>query len=1107
MVALGPALGFLMGSALLSQWINVGQKVPNNLTTHDPRWIGRWWAGFLVSASMLTILSLLLFTFPRKMIKPDHAQSNHGQQMTTAVQLSSTIETHPSIDINQSSTSVCALGNAATRKHTLPKIKAHPNVKNAFKLSQLKDILTSVRDLLLNFTYLLIVLVNSVESILVVSFTTYMVKYIESVFHLSSSISSILTGAIVIPAAVFGTLFGGWLVRRNHMGIRGCVKLILSHYNCSCVLGHDHHVKSGSCNNPCYLKMIFFMTILFFVTFFQTIGATPQLIIILRSVQHELQSFALGLENMIIKLIAHIPVPIIFGTIIDDTCLFWNRNCDRRGSCFLYNGDRLPLTLFGATMVMKGVSLILLIILLCLTIRIANCQSSSTTPNELSQPSFSPNATNHIESQTATAITEQKKKASSKPRVSNQYPIVSSTRCSICDILLKTQYNRHITNGKPLTDILPCNGLNSKRLTYGECYKKYSSLFRLLSSEQSERDKDTGKNDDSKKALICTKCCKKLQLAHDAHTKFTNVLEYVQHVHRKTKRLNKARKYYSNKTLKNYSIIKKVINNKQENDANDDSGEINIVVEQDKESEENIRTRIEETIVQCYVDNEPDIIIKNEPLIEQQTEPPLIIDETSGTDERHNDYCRRSDQQEHINLQNSGTELQLRETMVWPSGNLQIPMLFPCTYQSSITLPGSNLAHMNKQLYRPLVSNNGSNYQTFQYVATAPPSVRPLTEISVSKNRKDNDKTRQNSFQNKKTKGSYIHPIYSPNANIGGYYRAGLTPSTVYTERPSTSMITSSLGGSGTGMFMPIPSYEQNHSNNKNNNLPKHNSWHLDTDLSANAHRLENNPVYQGFFVNPNGEPKSDSRPSVNQNLIDYGIEISSDGSLSPKSPVLSETLNVVGTRLGRRQYDYVRKLDDQMKLNAYLEESAAEHNCRWTWRRTSANSRGYKVYYVCNFSMRRHYYPCPAAMYALFHPDGFISIYACGEHRHEPKDPLPVSITDETKEEIFKCLHSGMTATEIKDHLNKKSLSFGDARKLNNFIKYHKELLRFGTVTNVRPGGTAYRQPQCWAIRRQHTTLESTVPITPNSSANMSTVNGEIPSPLALTGANDRAI
>ncbi|CAF3215361.1 unnamed protein product [Rotaria sp. Silwood2] len=209
---------------------------------------------------------------------------------------------------------------------------------------------------------------------------------------------------------------------------------------------------------------------------------------------------------------------------------------------------------------------------------------------------------------------------------------------------------------------------------------------------------------------------------------------------------------------------------------------------------------------------------------------------------------------------------------------------------------------------------------------------------------------------------------------------------------------------------------------------------------------------------------------------INYQPSIDGDQSLSPHTndDEASSTNGLKGTRLSRRQYGFLIKLPDQQSLNAFIETSSAESGSRWTWRRTSANSRGYKVYYVCNFSMRRHYHPCPAAMYALFHPEGSISIYSCGQHQHIPKDRLPVSITDATKDEIFKCLQSGMATTDIREHLTRLRLPFGDARKLNNFIKYHKELLRFGTVTNVRIGGTAYRQPQCWAIRRQTSSLQS---------------------------------
>ncbi|CAF1284493.1 unnamed protein product [Rotaria sp. Silwood1] len=432
MVALGPALGFLMGSALLSQWINIGHnEIPNGITTDDPRWIGRWWAGFLVSACSLTILSFFLCTFPSKLPRDINQIAE-------------------SVDVSQSTNSVCALGQAATRRHTLPKLTNPTQCKSLCQISKIKDIFTSITDLLMNFTYLLIVLINSVESILVVSFTTFMVKYIESVFNLSSSLSSTLTGSIVVPAAVFGTFTGGYLVRRFHMGILQCIKMILMacliswfgliallflkcqsttiyqgdtqcsnschcashiyepicyqeqitylspcHAGCTFINGTDYsnctclpkgqNVRSGSCQNKCFTETFLFLLILFVVTFFQTLMATPQLIIILRSVQHELQSFGLGLENCIMKILAQIPAPILFGIIIDNQCLFWSQaTCDRRGSCFIYNGDRLPLTLFGTAIIIKGISFFLLIILLIVTIR------RHKTPNNPSSSSSHP---------------------------------------------------------------------------------------------------------------------------------------------------------------------------------------------------------------------------------------------------------------------------------------------------------------------------------------------------------------------------------------------------------------------------------------------------------------------------------------------------------------------------------------------------------------------------------------------------------------------------------------------------------------------------------------------------------------------------------------------
>jgi MFS-type transporter involved in bile tolerance (Atg22 family) len=44
---------------------------------------------------------------------------------------------------------------------------------------------------------------------------------------MSSSLSSILTGSIVVPAAVCGTITGGYLIRRFHLNICQCIQLML----------------------------------------------------------------------------------------------------------------------------------------------------------------------------------------------------------------------------------------------------------------------------------------------------------------------------------------------------------------------------------------------------------------------------------------------------------------------------------------------------------------------------------------------------------------------------------------------------------------------------------------------------------------------------------------------------------------------------------------------------------------------------------------------------------------------------------------------------------------------------------------------------------------
>lgn len=58
-----------------------------------------------------------------------------------------------------------------------------------------------------------------------------------------------------------------------------------------------------------------------------------------RSVSEEERSFALGMQFVIFRLFGYIPAPIVFGNLIDSTCLLWKQSCsgEKGGRCLLYD--------------------------------------------------------------------------------------------------------------------------------------------------------------------------------------------------------------------------------------------------------------------------------------------------------------------------------------------------------------------------------------------------------------------------------------------------------------------------------------------------------------------------------------------------------------------------------------------------------------------------------------------------------------------------------------------------------------------------------------------------------------------------------------------------
>lgn len=59
--------------------------------------------------------------------------------------------------------------------------------------------------------------------------------------------------------------------------------------------------------------------------------------ILFRAVEKRDKSFSQGLSVSLVSLFAMIPGPIIFGRVIDSTCLIWNFKCGIKGNCQLFD--------------------------------------------------------------------------------------------------------------------------------------------------------------------------------------------------------------------------------------------------------------------------------------------------------------------------------------------------------------------------------------------------------------------------------------------------------------------------------------------------------------------------------------------------------------------------------------------------------------------------------------------------------------------------------------------------------------------------------------------------------------------------------------------------
>ncbi|XP_077488076.1 solute carrier organic anion transporter family member 74D-like [Amblyomma americanum] len=129
---------------------------------------------------------------------------------------------------------------------------------------------------------------------------------------------------------------------------------------CSCVAQgnqgvDDSYVTSGLCGSSCQ-QLGLFLGIMIAGQFLGSTGRVGALLISLRCVDPNDKSMALGTTGSLLNMFAFIPYPLVYGAILDNSCIVWEEKCGRRGNCWVYDADKLRYSLHLITVIFATIA-------------------------------------------------------------------------------------------------------------------------------------------------------------------------------------------------------------------------------------------------------------------------------------------------------------------------------------------------------------------------------------------------------------------------------------------------------------------------------------------------------------------------------------------------------------------------------------------------------------------------------------------------------------------------------------------------------------------------------------------------------------------------------
>ncbi|XP_062261642.1 solute carrier organic anion transporter family member 2B1 isoform X2 [Platichthys flesus] len=384
--SIGPALGFITSSQMLRLYVDFDKLSTDQirLESRDLRWVGAWWLGFLVASGLLVLVALPYLFFPRVMPREDgvdDAESRPDDQLQH-LSLLQFLKSFPRIALRTLQSPVfllvvlaqvnlaALLAGLATFMAKFIERQFSQTVSFStlmiggvgIPMAVLGTVLGGVLMRRLNLSVsgasklctiaILLCIMSSVPLLLIGCST----QRVAGVFPPDPDALS-CSSSCGCPQDVFNPVCGSDGVEFRSPCHAGCKVMethgkhkVTNYTECRCVTGL-RHAAPGTCGSGCAHLLPPFMALLGITSFIAAFSQTPSYMMILRTVPTEDKSFAVGVQYMLFRVLAFMPGPVLYGSVIDTTCILWGRKCDKQTSCLYYNLDRFRQRFLGLQVV------------------------------------------------------------------------------------------------------------------------------------------------------------------------------------------------------------------------------------------------------------------------------------------------------------------------------------------------------------------------------------------------------------------------------------------------------------------------------------------------------------------------------------------------------------------------------------------------------------------------------------------------------------------------------------------------------------------------------------------------------------------------------------